>query len=46
MFANLGYAYFGNTIGLLTIAYLANLAMLPCVPAAFIIAKHKVERFH
>ena len=43
MFANLGYAFFGNAIGLITIAYLANLAFLPAVPAAMLIAKHKVE---
>ena len=42
MFMNLFYAYLGNAIGLLTIAYLANLAFLPAVPAAIIIAKHKV----
>jgi len=43
MFANLGYAHLGNAIGLITIAYLANLAFLPAVPAAMLIAKHKVE---
>jgi formate/nitrite transporter len=39
----LGLAYTGNTVGLLTIAYLANLAALPAVPAAIEIAKHKCE---
>ena len=39
MLQNLFYAYVGNAIGLITIAYLANLGNLPAVPAAVIIAK-------
>jgi formate/nitrite transporter len=42
MFKNLVYAYIGNAIGLITIAFLANLGNLPAVPASIIIAKHKV----
>jgi formate/nitrite transporter FocA (FNT family) len=42
MFKNLMYAYLGNAIGLITIAWLANLGHLPAVPAAVLIAKHKV----
>jgi len=37
----LGLAYAGNTVGLLTIALLANWAALPAVPAAIEIALHK-----
>jgi len=40
-FRVLGLAYAGNTIGLLSVALLANLGALPAVPAAIEIAHHK-----
>merc|ERR1719453_3028144 len=39
----LGLAYAGNTVGLLMIAWFANLGALPAVPAAIEIAQHKVS---
>merc|ERR1719453_2859377 len=39
----LGLAYAGNTVGLLMIAWFANLGALPAVPAAIEIAHHKIS---
>jgi len=39
--SGLGLAYCGNTVGLLSVAALANLGALPAVPAAIEIALHK-----